>query len=99
MLEHFKKVCPNPTIIDPDEVKDALRDASAATLIQAWINRLERTEDRCVEIKAHTMQVFDFWCVFRPFSGSTKSNLRGKGYLVTRLGCSTYGLRSPNRQS
>lgn len=64
MVEYFKEVCPNPTIIDPDEIKDALRDASAANLMQAWIDKLERTKDRCVEIKAHTMQVFDFWCVF-----------------------------------
>lgn len=63
MVEYFKEVCPNPTVIDPEEIKGALRDASAANLIQAWLDKLERTEDRCVEIKAHTMQVFDFWCV------------------------------------
>ena len=63
MVEYFKEVCPNPTVIDPDEIKDAFRDASAANLMQAWIDKLERTKDRCVEIKAHTMQVFDFWCV------------------------------------
>jgi hypothetical protein len=32
-------------------------------MLQAWLDKLERTEDRCVEIKAHTLQVFDFWCV------------------------------------
>ena len=64
MVEYFKKVCPNPTIIDQDEMKDELRGVSAASIFQAWIYKLERTEDRCVEIKAHTTQIFDFWCVF-----------------------------------
>ena len=32
-------------------------------MLQAWLDKLERTADRCVEIKAHTLQIFDFWCV------------------------------------
>lgn len=60
MAEYFKKVCPDPTIIDPDELMDALRGVSAANLFQAWIFKLEQTKDRCVEIKAHTTQIFDF---------------------------------------
>jgi len=99
MVEYFKEVCPNPTVIDPDEVKDPLRGASAANLVQAWINKLERTEDRCVEIKAHTMQVFDFWCVLALAPPSQNLIWEGKGCLAMRVGCLTYGLRSPNRQS
>jgi hypothetical protein len=43
-----------------------LGDASAATIFQAWLDKLERTEDRCVEIKDHTPQIFDFWYVLSP---------------------------------
>jgi hypothetical protein len=70
MVEFYKKVCPNPTIIDPYGIKDVLREASAATVLQAWLDKLERTEDRCAEITVHMMQIFDFWCVLlcpRPF--------------------------------
>jgi hypothetical protein len=35
MVDHFKEVCPDPTVIDLDEIKDALGDTSAANLIQA----------------------------------------------------------------
>jgi hypothetical protein len=48
MVEFYKKVCPNPTIINPYEIKDVLREASAATVLQAWLDKLERTEDWCV---------------------------------------------------
>jgi hypothetical protein len=71
MVEFFKEVCPHPTVIDPTEIRDALGEASAATLVQAWLEKLDRTEDRCVEIKLYTMQIFDFMCVLpysRPFT-------------------------------
>ena len=58
--EFFNQVCPNPTIIDCQEVNSGLSDASAATILQVWIDKLERTEDRCVEIKEHSGQIFDF---------------------------------------
>ena len=59
--EFFDEVCPNRTIIDRDKVNGALERASAATIIRAWLDELERTEDRCVEIKDYSPQIFDFW--------------------------------------
>jgi hypothetical protein len=61
--EYFDKVCPTRTVIDRDEISRELGEASAATILQAWLDKLERTEDRCVEIKDHTPQIFDFWYV------------------------------------
>ncbi|KAI0291368.1 hypothetical protein B0F90DRAFT_1777336 [Multifurca ochricompacta] len=58
--EFFNEVCPNRTIIDRIEVDGALPDASAATLLQAWLDKLEQTEDRCVEIKEHSGQIFNY---------------------------------------
>jgi hypothetical protein len=58
--DFFNKVCPNRTIIDGKEVTGALSDASAATILQAWIDKLERTEDRCVEISEFSGQIFDY---------------------------------------
>jgi hypothetical protein len=60
--EFFNQVCPTRTVIDRDKVSGALGDASAATIFQAWVDELERTEDRCVEIKGNN-QIFDFWYV------------------------------------
>ena len=58
--EFFDKVCPTRTVIDRNEVSRSLEDASAAEILQAWLDKLERTEDRCVEIKENTPQIFDY---------------------------------------
>jgi hypothetical protein len=60
--EFFNQVCPNPTIIDREEVDRALTNASAATIIQAWLHKLEQTDDRCIEIKEFSGQIFDYMC-------------------------------------
>ena len=61
--EFFDKVCSTRTIIDRDKINGALGGASAATILAAWLDELERTEDRCVEIKDYSPQIFDFWYV------------------------------------
>ncbi|KAH9960224.1 hypothetical protein BGW80DRAFT_1256285 [Lactifluus volemus] len=53
IVPEFYDVCPNPTIIDSTEINGGLSEPSAATTLQAWIDKLEKTEDRCVEIKEH----------------------------------------------
>jgi hypothetical protein len=58
--EFFKEVCANRTIIDCKEMNAALLDAPATTIVQTWINKLERTEDRCVEVREHSGQIIDF---------------------------------------
>ena len=64
--EFFDEVCPTRTVIDRDKISGALGGASAATILQAWVEELERIEDRCVEIKDHTPQIFDFWYALTP---------------------------------
>jgi hypothetical protein len=59
--EFFNEVCPNPTIVDSTEINGGLSEPSAATTLQVWIDKLEKTEDRCVEIKEHSGQIFDLW--------------------------------------
>ncbi|KAI9432216.1 hypothetical protein H4582DRAFT_1122671 [Lactarius indigo] len=59
--EFFNEVCPNRTIIDREAFNAPLSGASAATILQAWLNLLERTEDRCIEVKEFSGQIFDFW--------------------------------------
>jgi hypothetical protein len=66
--EFFNQVCPNPTIIDREAFNAPLSGASAATILQAWLDLLERTEDRCIEVKEYSGQIFDFWL----FGDSTK---------------------------
>ena len=59
----FHKVCETKTVINPSEVNGQIPDASAATLVQAWVDKLNQVDDRCVEIEAKTQQIFDFWSV------------------------------------
>ncbi|KAI0289296.1 hypothetical protein BC826DRAFT_1032786 [Russula brevipes] len=59
--EFFNQVCPNLTIIDRQEVDRALPvNASAATIVRAWLHKLEQTDDRCIEIKEFSGQIFDY---------------------------------------
>src|SRR5882757_5982667 len=97
--EFFAQVCPNPTVIDREQVNGLLPGASAATLVQAWVDKLGQTEDRCVEIRHDVWPVFDLWCVLLRFLCSAGSDLLdGKGWLVIRLDCSMYGPPSLPRQ-
>jgi hypothetical protein len=59
----FYEVCSNHTIIDPNKVNGPLGEASATAILQAWVDKLEWTEDRCVEIKDYTP--LDFQCLVR----------------------------------
>ena len=62
-VDFFKEVCQNPTIIDPSEISSGIWDHTAANVVQAVLDKLERTEDRCVEVKADARPIFDFMCV------------------------------------
>ena len=64
--EFFNEVCPNPTIIDRKAFGATLSGASAATIFQAWLDLLERIEDRCIEVKEKSGQIFDYLCVSIP---------------------------------
>ncbi|KAI0288655.1 hypothetical protein BC826DRAFT_915561 [Russula brevipes] len=66
--EFFNQVCPTPTIIDREEVNNLLPGASAAVIVRAWLDKLERIDDRCIEIKESSGQIFDGWV----FGDSTK---------------------------
>ncbi|KAI0245909.1 hypothetical protein BJV78DRAFT_229049 [Lactifluus subvellereus] len=57
--EFFDEVCLNRTIIHSQEINGPLWNASAATILQAWVEKLEQTEDRCVEINGYSGQIFD----------------------------------------
>ena len=64
--EFFNQVCPNPTIIYCKAFNAPLSGASATTIFQAWLELLERTEDRCIEVKEKSGQIFDYMCVNPP---------------------------------
>ena len=59
--EFFHKVCHTKTVIDPSDMRTKYFDASAMTTISAWIDKLARAEDRCVEIMPKTNSIFEFW--------------------------------------
>jgi len=76
--EFFTQVWPNPTTIDPRSSQRQLQDASVA-----WIDRLEWTEDWCVEIW-NAWPIFDLWCAFLRFLCSAGSGGKGCPDIVLR---------------
>ncbi|KAI0049048.1 hypothetical protein FA95DRAFT_1489872 [Auriscalpium vulgare] len=59
--EFFKEICPEPLVIDREEVNHNLGDASATEIVQAWVDKLATIDDSCVEIERLSAQIFDFW--------------------------------------
>ncbi|KAH7908997.1 hypothetical protein BJ138DRAFT_1156325 [Hygrophoropsis aurantiaca] len=62
--EYFKKVCPNPTIIDSAVINENLRlddKVPALTIYEKWVEKLNSMDDQCVEIKRGTYQLFEIW--------------------------------------
>ncbi|KAI0270423.1 hypothetical protein BC834DRAFT_967222 [Gloeopeniophorella convolvens] len=58
--QFFDEVCPNRTILDSAVVNGPLAWASGATLMDAWIAKLNSVEDRCVEIAPTAPHIFDY---------------------------------------
>lgn len=64
--EYFKRVCPDPTIVDTRQIKSELGSSAktgAATIMQTFTNRLGGAEFqnvRCIQIGVHTPQIFDY---------------------------------------
>ncbi|KIY44977.1 hypothetical protein FISHEDRAFT_50228 [Fistulina hepatica ATCC 64428] len=59
--EFFRKVCPEPTIIFSEEVKDTLINPTASEVMNAWVKKINSMEDRCIEIEKDSGQLFDIW--------------------------------------
>ncbi|KAG1845693.1 hypothetical protein DFJ58DRAFT_800499 [Suillus subalutaceus] len=62
--EYFKKVCPNPTIIDSWDVNEHLRldnNVPALEIFEKWVEKLNSIDDPCVEIKQESYQLFEIW--------------------------------------
>ncbi|KZV76432.1 hypothetical protein PENSPDRAFT_646205 [Peniophora sp. CONT] len=59
--EFFELVCPHPTIVHVGDTKAAFSDASAATILDAFVAKLDNIDDNCVELQENSGEVFDFW--------------------------------------
>lgn len=62
--EYFKKVCPNPTIIDSWDLNEHLRldnNVPALQIFEKWVEKLNSIDDPCVEIKQESFQLFEIW--------------------------------------
>ncbi|KAG2147827.1 uncharacterized protein EDB93DRAFT_1145545 [Suillus bovinus] len=62
--EYFKKVCPNPTIIDSRNLNEHLRlddNVPALSIFEKWVDELNSIDDPCVEIKVESYQLFEIW--------------------------------------
>ena len=61
-MHFFKKICPNPTVVDTQVVWDQIGDSqvSANTILFHWVEYLNRIEDPCVEIARYSERIFDY---------------------------------------
>jgi len=59
MKDYFDQVCPKPLVLDHEALISRLpSDYGAGALVDAWVELLNSTPERCVEIKK---VVFNIW--------------------------------------
>ncbi|KAJ7574375.1 hypothetical protein C8J56DRAFT_803188 [Mycena floridula] len=57
--EYFQTVCPNPIVLSSTEV--SLGEVpSAIALLNAWVEKLGKMEDRCIQISKDSRPIFDY---------------------------------------
>ncbi|KAG0696006.1 hypothetical protein DFH29DRAFT_243008 [Suillus ampliporus] len=62
--EYFKKVCPNPVIIDSWDVNEHLRlnaNVPALEIFEKWVEKLNSIDNPCIEIQKQSFQLFEIW--------------------------------------
>ncbi|KAG9309925.1 hypothetical protein JVU11DRAFT_9957 [Chiua virens] len=68
--EYFHQVCPNPTILDSNEVVGGdLRydnNVPASRIFDMWVEKLNSINDPCVEIQLSSPQLFEIWLFGAP---------------------------------
>ena len=57
---HFRKICPNATILLKKDLAERLSGATLLQTLDIWVEKLSSMEDRCIEIPDETPQVFDY---------------------------------------
>lgn len=66
--DYFKRVCPNPTVLDSDAVVNGYirydDNIPASQIFDMWVEKLNSINDPCVEIQLDSPQLFEIWCVF-----------------------------------
>ncbi|PCH36116.1 hypothetical protein WOLCODRAFT_108243 [Wolfiporia cocos MD-104 SS10] len=63
MKDFWDQVCPGPKVIRDDDILSSFGDQvpTAETKIGKWLEVLNRTDDRCVEIPRESWVIFDIW--------------------------------------
>lgn len=69
---HFRKICPNTTILLTEDLAQDLNGATLLQKLKIWTEKLGSIEDRCVEIPHGTPQVFDF--LYAPRTSKQSAN-------------------------
>lgn len=58
---YFEQICPEPYILEPRALLEALgNNSSAVEIMSVFVKQLQSITDRCVEIQKDTTQVFDY---------------------------------------
>lgn len=57
---HFRKICPNATILLKKDMAERLSGATILQMLDIWVEKLGSMEERCIEIPDETPQVFDY---------------------------------------
>ena len=67
---YYDRVCPKPFVLSAEVVRSTLPEyPTALQVLDAWVEKLQSIEDRCVEIEKNTHPMFDIWYGRRVFLG------------------------------
>ena len=61
-MDFFRRICPNPTVVDTQVVWDKIANgqASALSILANWVDHLKNIDDPCVEISRYSERIFDY---------------------------------------
>ncbi|KAA1478230.1 hypothetical protein DENSPDRAFT_809563 [Dentipellis sp. KUC8613] len=61
MEEYFDDICETKTVISSEEINGQLGSASAMTILQAWVEKINSVSHNCIQVMKGSNQIFDFW--------------------------------------
>ncbi|GJE88479.1 O-fucosyltransferase family protein [Phanerochaete sordida] len=57
--EYWDLICPNPTIVRADEIRELRGEgADARKIIDAWVNHIKDIDDPCIKVERHSGSIF-----------------------------------------
>lgn len=59
--QYFNRICPEPTIVEPERVTELMRPhPTALEILETWTEYLKNIDDPCVEVARYSDRIFEF---------------------------------------